>query len=112
MPVDSDRGTQGVHELGGGAQILAAPGETPGHQIVRIHSQGQTLYCVGDLYHHSLEAEQPELMMRWASRESMLASRRALVERALAENALIVATHIPGIGRLRRSGDGIAWEAV
>ena len=110
--VDSDDGTPGARELGSGAQILPAPGETPGHQIVRIHSQGQTMYCVGDLYHHPLEAEQPELMMRWAAREEMLSSRLALMERALAENALIVATHIHGLGRLRRAGSGIAWETL
>jgi glyoxylase-like metal-dependent hydrolase (beta-lactamase superfamily II) len=43
-------------------RILAAPGESPGHQIVRVHSQGQTLYCLGDLFHHPVEVEQPVLI--------------------------------------------------
>src|SRR5579864_5231566 len=43
-------------------RILAAPGESPGHQIVHVHSQGQTLYCLGDLFHHPVEVEQPAWM--------------------------------------------------
>ncbi|MBI3460972.1 MBL fold metallo-hydrolase, partial [Candidatus Acetothermia bacterium] len=42
---------EGNHELCAGIQIIAAPGESPGHQIVRVHSEGRTLYCLGDLYH-------------------------------------------------------------
>jgi glyoxylase-like metal-dependent hydrolase (beta-lactamase superfamily II) len=95
-----------------GVQIIAAPGETPGHQIVRVQSEGRTLYCVGDLFHHQLEVERPELMVRWSEPRTTLASRKALIERALAEDARIVATHIPGVGRLRRTGDRIGWEAA
>jgi glyoxylase-like metal-dependent hydrolase (beta-lactamase superfamily II) len=99
----------GEQDLGGGARIIAAPGETPGHQIVRLQSAGHTLYCVGDLFHHALEAEQPEYMVRWAEPRATLASRRALIDRAVAEDALVVATHIPGAGRLRRTAIGIRW---
>ena len=102
----------GDRALGEGVRILAAPGETPGHQIVRVQSEGQTLYCVGDLYHHIIEVEQPTMMMRWAERDAMLASRRALVEAALAENALLIATHIPTIGRVQRGSTGVAWMAM
>jgi glyoxylase-like metal-dependent hydrolase (beta-lactamase superfamily II) len=100
------------HDLGHGVQIIAAPGETPSHQIVGIHSEGLTLFCVGDLYHHPVEIEQPEWMVRWANPETNLASRHALGQAALAENALLVATHIPGIGRLERSGSGVTWVEV
>src|SRR5262249_43968367 len=54
------------HDLGDGVEIIAAPGETPGHQIVRIHSEGQTLYCLGDLYHHPVEVDHPDWMVHWA----------------------------------------------
>lgn len=96
-------------ELGSGVSILAAPGESPGHQIVRVHSEGQTLYCVGDLFHHPIEVEHRSWMVRWADAESNLRSRHALIEAALAEKALLVATHIPGVGRLERSASGLAW---
>lgn len=99
-------------DLGAGVQILAAPGETPGHQIVRIHSQGQTLYCLGDLYHHVVEAEQDGWGVKWSDIATAQASRRALAERALAEDALLIATHIWGVGRLAATDEGVRWVTI
>jgi len=104
--------TAGDHDLGHGLRIIAAPGETPGHQIVRLHSQGETLYCLGDLYHHIAEAEQPEWMVHWADVEANRRSRQALAAAALAEDALLIATHIATIGRLRQTPAGFAWVEV
>ena len=98
--------------LGNGVRLIATPGETPGHHAVRVESEGQTLYCLGDLFHHAVEVERPEWMVSWADREHILASRRALIEAALAEDALLVATHIPGVGRLARTNDGVRWATV
>jgi glyoxylase-like metal-dependent hydrolase (beta-lactamase superfamily II) len=92
-------------------RIIAAPGESPGHQIVCVHSEGQTLYCLGDLYHHEVEVEQPAWMAEWASREANIASRHALAEAALAENALLVAAHMP-VGRLQCTASGVSWVTV
>lgn len=92
--------------------ILPAPGETPGHQIVRVRSAGQTLYCLGDLYHHPVEVERPDWMPHWSDRDSLACSRRALVEAALAEDALLIASHIPGVGRLRAVDGGVRWVEV
>jgi glyoxylase-like metal-dependent hydrolase (beta-lactamase superfamily II) len=109
---------QGVLELVEGnrnltpeVQIIAAPGESPGHQVVRVHSQGHTLYCLGDLFHHAVEAEQPTWMVTWANPETNLSSRNTLTEAALSENALLVAAHMP-IGRLQRTPSGIKWVEV
>jgi glyoxylase-like metal-dependent hydrolase (beta-lactamase superfamily II) len=99
-------------ELGPGVTIIPAPGESKGHQIVRIHSGGQTLYCIGDLYHHPVEAEHPDWMQAGIDVEANLQSRAAFVPRALDEDALLIATHIPGIGRLRRTASGGVWEAA
>ncbi|HZS76447.1 MAG TPA: MBL fold metallo-hydrolase [Ktedonobacteraceae bacterium] len=80
-----------------GVQIIAAPGESPGHQLVRVHSQGQTLYCVGDLFHHPIEIEHPSLMAQWADPQTNLNSRQKFIKAAIAENAIIVAAHMtPG----------------
>ncbi|HEU0026991.1 MAG TPA: MBL fold metallo-hydrolase [Ktedonobacterales bacterium] len=101
---------EGRERIGEGIEILPAPGETPGHQIVRVHSQGETLYVVGDLFHHAIEVERPEWMVTWADRESMLATRSWLTRDALAERALIVAAHIASPGRIERAGDGMRWH--
>jgi len=101
---------QEVSDLGYGVQVIAAPGETPGHQIVRLHTQGQTLYCLGDLYHHVVEVEQPGWGVKWSDIATTQASRQAFAQRALAENALLIATHIWGVGHLQSSIDGVTWE--
>jgi glyoxylase-like metal-dependent hydrolase (beta-lactamase superfamily II) len=95
-----------------GIAIRPAPGETPGHQIVRVSSAGQTLYCLGDLFHSPVEVEHPDWMVSWAEPETTLASRNALITTALAEHALLVAAHIATVGRLERTGDGLRWVAV
>jgi glyoxylase-like metal-dependent hydrolase (beta-lactamase superfamily II) len=102
----------GRHELGGGVAIIPAPGETAGHQIVRVSSDGQTLYCLGDLYHHPIEIERQEWVASWADADATRASRRAVVQAALAEDALLIATHIQGLGRLERAGSGVVWVAA
>lgn len=102
---------EGTRDLTPSVQIIAAPGESPGHQIVRVHSEGQTLYCLGDLYHHLVEVEQPTWMATWANPATTLPSRHALAEAALAENAFLVAAHMP-IGRLQRTSSGITWAEV
>lgn len=95
-----------------GVEVIPTPGETDGHQIVRLHHNGESLYCLGDLYHHVAELLHPELMVKWADTEAMLKSRALLTERAIAENALLTATHIPEVGRLSQGPDGLVWQAV
>jgi glyoxylase-like metal-dependent hydrolase (beta-lactamase superfamily II) len=102
---------EGDFDLLPGMRIIAAPGETPGHQIVRVHSEDQTLYCLGDLYHHLAEVEHPNWMVQWKDEETNLCSRRALMNAAIAENALLIAAHIP-LGRLEPSESGVRWKAV
>lgn len=86
---------EGTRDLSPAVRIIAAPGESPGHQVVRVHSQGQTLYCLGDLFHHPVEVEHPAWMVKWADAGSNLASRRRLIEAALQEHAILVAAHMP-----------------
>lgn len=101
----------GQRVIAPGVTVLPAPGETPGHQIVRVQSGGATLYLLGDLFHHEIEVEHPDWMVSWATPEPMLASRRGLMDAALAEDALLAAAHIASTGRLERAGDGVRWVA-
>jgi len=103
---------EGDADLVPGVRLIAAPGESPGHLIVRIQPGGRTLYCLGDLFHYPVEAVHPRWMLEWGDAAPMLASRRALIGAALGEDALLVAAHIPGVGRLRGAGAGAVWEPV
>lgn len=102
----------GQREIAPGVRIVPAPGETPGHQVVRVESEGQVAYCLGDLFHSAEEVARPEWMATWADRSAMTASRRALLAAAQAEHALLVAAHILGAGRLAATGAGVSWQPL
>jgi hypothetical protein len=77
---------------------------------VQVETAGHTLYCLGDLYHHEVEVEQPGWIVRWADAPGMAVSRQALLPSLLAENALLVAAHIEGFGRLQPTAAGLSWR--
>lgn len=95
-----------------GVEILATPGETRGHQIAKFSSGGKVLYCLGDLFHHEVEFMNIEWGVRWARSNLTIPSRKRVIEPALNEEAFLIATHIPGVGRIVQSGSGVKWEAV
>lgn len=96
-------------QLAPGLSVIPAPGETPGHQVVRIHSSGEAFYAVGDLYHHPIEVALPEWMVSWADPASNRVSRDRLLQRAVPESARLMASHIPRVGRLRSTSPGAEW---
>jgi glyoxylase-like metal-dependent hydrolase (beta-lactamase superfamily II) len=101
----------GGRDLSDEIEIISAPGETPGHKIVKISSKGETLYCVGDLFHHESEVENPSWMAKWDDHKTNLVSRKKLVESALKENALIAPAHMP-LGRIEKNGSSVRFVAV
>jgi len=104
---------EGPEQIAEGIDILPAPGETAGHQVVRVQSAGETLYILGDAFHHPIEVEHPDWMVGWADAEIMLATRRWLLQDALAENALLTAAHIATLGRVAHADTGgLRWSAV
>ena len=103
----------GPERLAEGIEMLPAPGETLGHQIVRIQSAGETAYIVGDLFHHAIEVTHPDWMVGWADAPTMRATREWLLRDALASDALLIAAHIAAPGRIEQSGDGaLRWNDV
>lgn len=97
-------------DVASGVKIIATPGETKGHQMARIESEGQVLYSIGDLCHHPMEVEQPTWASSWANQQACEASRKILFDAALSEDAFIISTHIHGIGKLQQQADAsIAW---
>lgn len=103
---------RGRYDLYDGVSILPAPGESPGHSVVRVASEGAALYLVADLFHHPVEVDYPSLIPPGRPREVMMASRQALLPEMLAEGALILASHIPEVGRLTGAPDGpVRWMA-
>lgn len=102
----------GARRISAELSIFPAPGETPGHQAVRLHSDGETFYALGDLYHHPVEVSHPEWMVNWADQASNVASRAQLVSAAVEERAVAMASHVRGLGRIVADGTGARWEPV
>lgn len=100
---------EGERELLPGVRLIPTPGESPGHLMVRVESDGQVLYALGDLVHYPVEAEHPRWMVEWGDPAQMLASRERLIHDALPERALLVAAHIPGVGRLEGTPQRAVW---
>jgi glyoxylase-like metal-dependent hydrolase (beta-lactamase superfamily II) len=95
-----------------GVTIVPAPGESPGHQVVRIERGDPIIYCIGDLYHLPVEVEQPHWVVRWNDGPVNQRSRAAFNPQAIEEKALLIATHIVDFGRIGRTESGYTWVAV
>jgi glyoxylase-like metal-dependent hydrolase (beta-lactamase superfamily II) len=96
--------------------IVPTPGHTEDHAAVVLTSGGESAIYVGDMVQHHVQLERTA----WVSAFDILPlvsmeTKRAIVERAIRERALIVSVHspFPGLGRLSLGEDGRRhWEAV
>jgi glyoxylase-like metal-dependent hydrolase (beta-lactamase superfamily II) len=94
--------------------MLRAPGESPGHAIVRVDGGAERFYYLGDLFHHTCEVEHLDWVPRGRDRAATLASRERLLAEAVPDRATLLFTHhpFPGWGRIARQGGGYCWESV
>jgi glyoxylase-like metal-dependent hydrolase (beta-lactamase superfamily II) len=104
--VDADR------EIVPGVTMHAAPGESPGHCIVRVESAEETFYALGDLVHLAIEVEQPTWGPPHVDPNAMTATRRRWFPQIAAEAALVASAHepFPPWGRIIADGIGFRWE--
>jgi glyoxylase-like metal-dependent hydrolase (beta-lactamase superfamily II) len=104
--VDTER------EIVPGVTMHAAPGESPGHCIVRVESAEETFYALGDLVHLAVEVEQPTWGPPHVDLNAMTTSRRRWFPQIAAEAALVVSAHepFPPWGRIVADGIGFRWE--
>jgi glyoxylase-like metal-dependent hydrolase (beta-lactamase superfamily II) len=104
--VDAER------EVAAGVTMLSAPGESPGHCIVRVQSAGETFYYLGDLFHHACEIVHPDWAPLGRDPSVLLASRQRLIAEAIASHATCVFTHelFPAWGCIVAAEGGYRWE--
>ena len=95
-----------------GVTILAAPGESPGHCVVRLESAGEILYVLGDVVHHACEVANPGWGPPHADPETLTAARQRIFPGVAREGALLVTAHepFPPWGRIVAAGDGYRWQ--
>lgn len=97
----------GERDVAPGIRVLPAPGHTPGHLAVAISSQGDSALYVGDALAHEVNVARPD----WDHFSDMIPglatrTRRRLVERAARDGSIVVASHLPAIGRVVAAGGG------
>lgn len=104
--VDGDR------EVAPGVTMLHAPGESPGHSVIRVESNGRRFYYLGDLFHHPCEVEHLDWVSPGRDCAKARASRERIIAEAVPSEATLAFTHgrFPGWGRIIRRGDRYAWE--
>ncbi len=102
------------HPIAPGITAIHAPGESPGHVLVRLESGGSIAYYVGDLFHDACEAEHIDFVWPGRDREEMIASRKALIARAVEEDAVVIAAHteFPGMAKLEYGDGSAVWRTV
>ncbi|HEY3109705.1 MAG TPA: MBL fold metallo-hydrolase [Chloroflexota bacterium] len=103
----------GEHEVVPGVTMIHAPGESPGHSIVRVESGRQRFYFLGDLFHHPCEVANLDWVSGGRDAAVMRASRERLLAEAVPSGATLVYTHslFPGWGKIVREGERYRWVA-
>jgi glyoxylase-like metal-dependent hydrolase (beta-lactamase superfamily II) len=102
---------RGEREIVPGIRYIPAPGESPGHAIVRVDAGGEILYYLGDLFHIPAEFSHPDWGPPHRDRALLTNTRTHFLRRFAEENAWVIITHFrfPGIGKVERSGEGFHW---
>ncbi|HKX01823.1 MAG TPA: MBL fold metallo-hydrolase [Methylomirabilota bacterium] len=101
-------------EVAPGVTIIPAPGETPGHCVVRVRSAGQRFYYMGDLFHHPCEVVHPGWIPANRDPEATGMSRRRVYAEAAASGATVVFSHdlFPAWGRILATNGAFRWESA
>jgi glyoxylase-like metal-dependent hydrolase (beta-lactamase superfamily II) len=103
---------EGDIEVTPGVTLLHAPGETDGHQIVRVASGDERVYYLGDLIHFPVEIDHLDWVgLRNRDADVLEAARRRVLADAAGKRATFVFTHgqFPGWGMVEQAGPD-AWR--
>lgn len=98
-------------EIVPGVTIIPAPGETPGHLIVRVDSRGEQFFFLGDLVHLACEVEHRDWMPPSAIVDALASSRERIFAAAARDQPLLATAHehFAPWGRIVACGAGYRW---
>ena len=107
---------EGDHQVADGVDLHPAPGHTPGHQIVRLHSRGARAILTGDTFNHPVQIPHPD---RPSGTDVVpaqaAATRRAVLAEVLSHPGTTIApTHLAEpFGHIGSGPDGLAaWRPL
>jgi glyoxylase-like metal-dependent hydrolase (beta-lactamase superfamily II) len=103
--VDNER------EIVPGVTMIPTPGETRGHSVIRVDSNGERFFYVGDLFHHAAEIAHTDWISPGRDLAAMEASRQLVIDESVPVGAIVVFTHhqFPGWGRIEADNGGFHW---
>lgn len=101
-------------ELAPGVSAHHSPGHTPGHYVVRVCSNGQAAYLLGDVVHHPLQLNgQGISFFSEAEPERALRVREELLTALHGRSVSIGMAHFPGLDFQQVTmADGRAWSTA
>jgi glyoxylase-like metal-dependent hydrolase (beta-lactamase superfamily II) len=91
-------------------------GHTPGHTVFILESRQEKLVFWGDLIHIAdIQLHGPDMYNGFDfDKQKAVEQRKIAYGEAVKEGYLVAADHIsfPGIGRVRKSNDGLIWQPI
>ena len=94
-------------EIGEEVFLSPSPGHSPGHVCIHARAKGAEAVVSGDVIHHPVQLDMPDLVMRADADPDLAAqSRRKVMEHCAGTGALLCAGHIPfhSISRVQEGG--------
>lgn len=90
-------------------EVFEAPGHTPGQSGFVLRHDGETVIFSADVFHSPLQVYYPDINSRWCELpEHARGTRKALLERALEPNTVVMPAHSFTVDgwKVSRSGEG------
>ncbi|MFQ6026450.1 MAG: MBL fold metallo-hydrolase [Dehalococcoidia bacterium] len=101
------------HTLTDEITALSTPGHTPGSMSLAIVSGGQRAFILGDLIHGPAQVTETEWALSFdMDPDTAVQSRRSILERVEAENAIIGICHQTGFGRVVLAEGRRYWQGL
>ena len=104
----------GDMEISDGVEVVVFPGHTAFHQCVKIHSQGKTLFFLGDLVPTSAHIGLSYIMSYDLYPLQTLESKKKCYARAMEEDWIFGFCHDPNFyfGRVEQEGDKFSFQPL
>ena len=105
----------GEHEITPELTTYPTPGHTPGHTSIRVTSNGEHAFVLGDVAHSPIQAHHTDWCPGFDIIPDMArATRHAVIDMLEAEGTLVSAGHFPdpGFGRFVRGEERRYWQGI
>ena len=105
----------GEYEITPELTTYPTPGHTPGHNSIRITSNGEHAFILGDVAHSPIQAHYTDWCPEFdIDQDAARATRHAVLDMLEAEGTLVSAGHFPdpGFGRFVRGEDRRSWQGI